>query len=146
MNPDWIDGLAGGALIGGAAGLLLLGSGRIAGISGIAGGLIEDLVRGLPGGRAGRLMSLENLLFLAGMILAPAVWLALGGAGDVTVKADAPTLIAAGLLVGFGARLGSGCTSGHGVCGAARLSRRSLAAMGVFMTAAIATVAVLRLV
>ncbi|SFI27289.1 YeeE/YedE family protein [Albimonas pacifica] len=145
MNPDWILGLLGGALIGAASGLLLLGSGRIAGISGIAGGLIEDLMRGLPGGRAGRLLTAENALFLLGMILAPALYLGLGGVKEIVVEADAPTLIVAGLLVGFGARLGSGCTSGHGVCGAARLSRRSLTAMGVFMGAAIATVALGRL-
>ena len=146
MTPDWISGLLGGALIGAASGLLLLGSGRIAGISGIAGGLIEDLMRGLPGGAAGRRLTAENALFLLGLLLAPALYLGLGGVKEIVVEADAPTLIVSGLLVGFGARLGSGCTSGHGVCGAARLSRRSLAAMGVFMGAAIATVALGRLV
>ena len=146
MTPDWISGLLGGALIGAASGLLLLGSGRIAGISGIAGGLIEDLMRGLPGGAAGRRLTAENALFLIGLLLAPALYFGLGGVKEIMVEADAPTLIVSGLLVGFGARLGSGCTSGHGVCGAARLSRRSLAAMGVFMGAAIATVALGRLV
>ncbi len=146
MTPDWIFGLLGGALIGAASGLLLLGSGRIAGISGIAGGLIEDLMRGLPGGRAGRLLSAENGLFLLGMILAPALYWGLGGVKEIVVEADAPTLIVSGLLVGFGARLGSGCTSGHGVCGSARLSLRSMAAMGVFMGAAIVTVALGRLI
>ncbi|MDF2232769.1 YeeE/YedE thiosulfate transporter family protein [Albimonas sp. CAU 1670] len=145
MSPDWILGLLGGALIGAASGLFLLGSGRIAGISGIAGGLVEDLMKGLPGGRAGRLLTAENLLFLVGMALAPALYFLVGGAKEIVVEADAPTLIVAGLLVGFGARLGSGCTSGHGVCGSARLSLRSMAAMGVFMTAAIVTVAVGRL-
>tara|TARA_B100002003_G_C14032657_1_gene497742 strand:+ start:110 stop:550 length:441 start_codon:yes stop_codon:yes gene_type:complete len=146
MTPDWISGLLGGALIGAASGLLLLGSGRIAGISGIAGGLIEDLMRGLPGGAAGRRLTAENALFLLGLLLAPALYLGLGGVKEIVVEADAPTLIVSGLLVGFGARLGSGCTSGHGVCGAARVSRRSLAAMGMFMGAAIATVALGRLV
>jgi len=146
MTPDWISGLLGGALLGAASGLLLLGSGRIAGISGIAGGLIEDLMRGLPGGAAGRRLTAENALFLLGLLLAPALYFGLGGVKEIGVEADAPTLIVSGLLVGFGARLGSGCTSGHGVCGAARLSRRSLAAMGVFMGAAIATVALGRLV
>lgn len=146
MTPDWISGLLGGALIGAASGLLLLGSGRIAGISGIAGGLIEDLMRGLPGGAAGRRLTAENALFLLGLLLAPALYLGLGGVKEIAVEADAPTLIVSGLLVGFGARLGSGCTSGHGVCGAARVSRRSLAAMGMFMGAAIATVALGRLV
>ena len=68
MTPDWISGLLGGALIGAASGLLLLGSGRIAGISGIAGGLIEDLMRGLPGGAAGRRLTAENALFLLGAL------------------------------------------------------------------------------
>ena len=146
MNPDWIDGLIGGALIGGAAGLLLLGAGRIAGISGILGGLLDSLVQGLPGGAAARRLASENALFLLGLVLAPLVYLALGGVKEIVVEADAPTLIAAGLLVGVGTRMGSGCTSGHGVCGAARLSPRSLVAMGVFMAAAIVTVALSRLV
>ncbi|WP_339948466.1 YeeE/YedE family protein [uncultured Albimonas sp.] len=146
MTPDWISGLLGGALIGAASGLLLLGAGRIAGVSGMVGGLIEDLARGLPGGRAGRRPSAETALFLLGLTLAPALYLSLGGIREIVVEASAPTLIVSGLLVGFGTRLGSGCTSGHGVCGAARLSRRSLAAMGVFMAAAVATVALGRLV
>lgn len=146
MTPDWISGLLGGALISAASGLLLLGAGRIAGISGMVGGLIEDLARSLPGGRAGRWPSAETALFLLGLTLAPALYLSLGEIREIVVAASAPTLIVSGLLVGFGTRLGSGCTSGHGVCGAARLSRRSLAAMGVFMAAAVATVALGRLV
>ncbi|MGR3783249.1 MAG: YeeE/YedE family protein, partial [Albimonas sp.] len=94
----------------------------------------------------GRRLTAENALFLLGLLLAPALYLGLGGVKEIVVEADAPTLIVSGLLVGFGARLGSGCTSGHGVCGAARVSRRSLAAMGMFMGAAIATVALGRLV
>ena len=144
MTPDWISGLLGGALIGAASGLLLLGSGRIAGISGIAGGLIEDLMRGLPGGAAGRRLTAENALFLLGLLLAPALYLGLGGVKEIVVEADAPTLIVSGLLVGFGARLGSGCTSGHGVCGNARLSPRSMVATVTFMITCGITVYVIR--
>lgn len=145
MPPDWIDGLLGGALIGASAGMLLLGAGRIAGVSGIAGGLVD---RALSGGGDGpaRRVTAENALFVLGLMLAPAVYALLGGRIALDFVAGGPALIAAGLLVGFGARLGSGCTSGHGVCGAARLSRRSLAAMGVFMATAAATVALGRLV
>ncbi|MEC9434269.1 MAG: YeeE/YedE family protein [Pseudomonadota bacterium] len=146
MSPDWIDGLLGGALIGASAGMLLLGAGRIAGVSGIAGGLVDRaLSRGHDDPAARRVMA-ENALFVLGLLLAPAVYALLGGRIALDFVAGGPALIAAGLLVGFGARLGSGCTSGHGVCGAARLSRRSLAAMGVFMATAAATVALGRLV
>lgn len=141
MNPDWLNGLLGGAMIGAAAGLFLLGNGRIAGISGIAGGLLDDVARGLPGGRSARRLAGENALFVLGLLLAPLLYAALGGTIDIVVSRDLGLLTAAGVLVGFGARLGSGCTSGHGVCGAARLSRRSMVAMGTFMAAAIATVA-----
>jgi hypothetical protein len=141
MHPDWIDGLLGGAMIGAAAGLFLLGAGRIAGISGIIGGLLDAASRGLPGGRAARGAALENALFVLGLLVSPLLYFALGGRIEIVVTPHLGLLAAAGLLVGFGARLGSGCTSGHGVCGAARLSRRSLAAMGTFMAVAIATVA-----
>ncbi len=144
MNPDWIDGLIGGGLIGAAAGLLLLADGRIAGISGIAGGLVDGLARGLP--RPALPSLSENALFVLGLLLAPLLFLGLGGEIAIVAPASPPLLIAAGLLVGFGARLGSGCTSGHGVCGAARLSPRSLAAMATFMGAAIAAVALSRLI
>ncbi len=144
MHPDWIDGLVGGGLIGAAAGLLLLTCGRIAGISGLAGGLVDGLAHGLP--RPARPLLSENALFVLGLLLAPLPFLALGGDIAIVVTPQIPLLVAAGLLVGFGARLGSGCTSGHGVCGAARLSPRSLAAMGAFMAAAIVTVALSRLI
>ncbi|MGM0584500.1 MAG: YeeE/YedE family protein [Pseudomonadota bacterium] len=141
MNPDWMNGLLGGAMIGAAAGLFLLGNGRIAGVSGIAGGLLDDLARGLPSGRHGRRLAGENALFVLGLMLSPLLYFALGGAKEIAVTGDTGLLVAAGLLVGFGSRLGSGCTSGHGVCGSARLSRRSMAAMATFMGAAILTVA-----
>lgn len=119
--------LAGGALIGAAALLLWLTLGRIAGISGI--------LAGAAGPDRG-----WRLAFLAGLIGAPIAWVALAGAPALHIAAGPVTLVAAGLLVGFGTRLGSGCTSGHGVCGLARLSPRSIAATGIFMATAAATV------
>lgn len=127
--------LAGGALIGLAASLLMLGNGRIAGISGILGRL-------LPPWQEADADRLPRLAFLVGLIAAP---LLLAWSGAVTLP---PTLLpggtalmaAAGLLVGVGTTLGAGCTSGHGVCGLARLSKRSLVATLVFMGAAIVTV------
>lgn len=143
MPQDWLNGLLGGALIGAAAGVYLLGAGRIAGISGIAGATLDGLVEGLPP----RLRAAwsESALFVLGLVLSPLLYFALGGEIEIRAEAGVPALIAAGLLVGFGARLGSGCTSGHGVCGGARLSRRSLAAMGTFMGVAVAVVALGRL-
>jgi uncharacterized protein len=125
----------GGALIGLSAVLLMLLTGRIAGISGIFGGLLnpDSSDRGW------------RIAFIAGLILAPllAGWI---GQGMPTPQLPASwtVIIAAGLLVGFGARLGGGCTSGHGICGVARLSGRSIAATVIFMLTAIATVAITR--
>ncbi|ABY29546.1 YeeE/YedE family protein [Methylorubrum extorquens] len=125
----------GGVMIGGAAALFLLLNGRIAGISGILGGLLAPPSRE-TGWRAA---------FLAGVVLAPLVYAGFGGSlPPVTVDASFPLLVVAGLLVGFGARLGAGCTSGHGVCGIGRGSPRSLAATGTFMAVAILTVFVTR--
>jgi hypothetical protein len=127
--------LAGGALIGLGSTLLMLANGRIAGISGIAGGLLQPA----PGEIGWR------VAFLVGLILGPA---AVGLAGGVvpvpTFQTDTLGMIAAGLLVGFGTRLGAGCTSGHGVCGLARLAPRSLVATLTFMGVAVATVFVVR--
>ncbi|KMO33317.1 YeeE/YedE family protein [Methylobacterium tarhaniae] len=130
-----VSALVGGAMIGTSAALLLLLNGRVAGISGILGGLLAPLTRE-TGWRAA---------FLAGLVLAPPVYAGMGGSlPPVTVEASFPLLALAGLLVGFGARLGSGCTSGHGVCGLGRLSPRSLAATGTFMAVAVLTVLVIR--
>ena len=126
-----IGGLLGGALIGSAAALLLAFHGRIAGISGILGGLITARERSERSWR---------LAFLVGLITGPALYRLFYGALPLQLKADVPTLLAAGVLVGFGTRLGSGCTSGHGVCGLARLSPRSLMATITFMSLGIATV------
>ena len=130
----WASALAGGVLIGLAAVLLLWSIGRIAGISGIATGAIE----GARGDRAWR------LAFLAGLMLAGAIALQFVPAPPRTQTAPVPLLLAAGFLVGFGTRLGSGCTSGHGVCGLGRLSRRSFAAVATFVGFAMATTFIVR--
>ncbi len=130
--------LAGGVLIGVAAAILVLGLGRIAGISGIVGNLLQASTwRSAPqwGWR---------LMFVLGIVAAPVVWQLFAPLPQVTMPDSPLLLIAAGLLVGFGTRLGSGCTSGHGVCGLSRLSLRSLAATLVFMATGVATVFVLR--
>jgi uncharacterized membrane protein YedE/YeeE len=123
--------LIGGFMIGASASLLLLLNGRIAGISGILGGLLSR-----PPGESG-----WRIAFLAGLFIAPLVYVSFGGVlPHVTLNAPDGILVAAGLLVGFGARLGAGCTSGHGVCGIGRGSPRSLAATATFMATAILTV------
>lgn len=139
MHIDWTHftpwtSLAGGLLIGAAAAIFLLFSGRIAGISGILGGLL----RPAKGDVAWR------LAFLAGLLLAPLIYRLLGPLPETRVDADTATLVAAGLLVGIGTRYGGGCTSGHGVCGIARLSPRSLVATACFMAAGFATVFLVR--
>lgn len=130
-----VTALAGGVLIGLGAVLLMLANGRIAGISGIVGGLADQA----PGEVGWR------LAFLAGLVLGPLVVAAFTGAlPAVHVDAAGPVVVVAGLLVGVGTRLGSGCTSGHGVCGLARLSPRSLTATVTFMATAAAVVFVVR--
>ncbi|AJC18219.1 YeeE/YedE family protein [Pandoraea sputorum] len=126
--------LAGGVLIGIAAVWLMLSAGRIAGISGIAGGLLRP--------RAGDVA--WRVAFIVGLMAAPWVYRAVAIVPEVQVEASAATLVAAGLLVGFGTRLGSGCTSGHGVCGLSRLSWRSLVATLCFMATGFLTVYVVR--
>jgi uncharacterized protein len=130
-----ISAAIGGALIGLAAVLLMLLTGRIAGVSGILGGCLK-----LDSGDKG-----WRVAFIAGLILAP---LSAQLAGVPVPYPEMPSswavIVAAGLLVGFGARLGGGCTSGHGVCGIARLSPRLLAATGIFMGVAVAVVALTR--
>jgi uncharacterized membrane protein YedE/YeeE len=135
MAPfDPLSAAVGGALIGLAATLLMLLTGRIAGISGILGDLLE---RG-SSDRAWR------LAFAAGLIAAPLV-LALGGHALADPVMPSSIIIAiAGLLVGIGTRLGSGCTSGHGICGISRLSPRSIAATVTFMVVAMLVVAIMR--
>ena len=126
--------LAGGALIGIAVAMFALLNGRIAGISGIVGGLLTP-ARGDVAWRAA---------FVIGLGAAPLVYGLLAAVPALHIEAGSGTLVAAGLLVGIGARYGSGCTSGHGVCGLSRPSPRSLAATAAFMGAGFATVFVLR--
>lgn len=142
MNIDWTHftpwmSLAGGLLLGVASAAFILLNGRILGISGIVGGLLSP--------RAGDIA--WRIAFVLGVLAAPATLALLAPAGWLTeARIDASTLavVAAGLLVGYGTRLGSGCTSGHGVCGLSRLSPRSLVATGTFMAAGFATVYALR--
>ena len=131
-----LPAVAGGLLIGSAAGLLLLLSGSIAGVSGMAARALGIADKGPPWLQAvGFVLGLQG----GALIVAAAV-----GAPAVTITSSFPLLAAGGLLVGFGTRLGNGCTSGHGVCGLARLSPRSIAATATFMSAGIATVFIVR--
>jgi len=139
MTIDWahftpLPALAGGVLIGLAAAWLLLVDGRILGASGMLGGLIPP--------RAGDWAC--RAAALIGLILSPLVPRQVFAVAPPSIAASPPILIVASLLVGFGTRLANGCTSGHGVCGLSRLSRRSFAAVAVFMAAGFATVFVVR--
>lgn len=128
--------VAGGLLIGLAAALLLILSGRIAGVSGMAASAFGIADKGPPWSQA--------VAFVVGLPLGAWLMAAFVRAPQIDVTASVPLLIAAGLLVGFGTRLGNGCTSGHGVCGLARLSNRSIAATGTFMAARFFTVLLAR--
>ncbi|GAC1691229.1 MAG: YeeE/YedE family protein [Candidatus Dormibacteraceae bacterium] len=131
----WFLAALGGILIGLAAVLLMSGLGRIAGVSGIAGGLVTRRGGDWP----------WRLAFVIGLVsAAPLRLLVSGESGVGAPQVGWPWMALAGLLVGLGTRLGSGCTSGHGVCGIARFSPRSLAATATFMALGIATVAVVR--
>ena len=139
MTIDWQhftpwSALAGGALIGLAAAMFVLLNGRIAGISGVLGGLLNP-TRGDIGWR---------IAFVAGLVGAPLVYRLFGALPMPQIDAGTGALMLAGLLVGVGTRYGAGCTSGHGVCGLSRLSPRSLSATLVFMGAGFATVFVAR--
>jgi uncharacterized membrane protein YedE/YeeE len=134
-NLTPLSGLIGGALIGLASALLMLLTGRIAGISGIFGGLLPLRATDRD----------WRLAFIAGLIAAPLLATLFGTPLPKPVMPASLAVIAvAGLMVGFGSRMGGGCTSGHGVCGVARLSARSLVATAIFMAVAIATVAIVR--
>ena len=135
MNGAWQAALAGGVLIGLSATLLLWLNGRIAGVSGIANGVLFP--------RAGDVS--WRVAFLLGLVVAAGLYMALVP-GALLPRGDFPHggLVVAGLLVGFGTRMGNGCTSGHGVCGLGRFSLRSLVAVLVFMATAIATTFLVR--
>ena len=139
MTIDWLHftpwaSLAGGILIGLATALLLLANGRVAGISGILGGLL----------RPSRGDITWRVTFILGLFVAPLVWLTMGAMPPAQIDHSPALLAAAGLLVGIGTRFGSGCTSGHGVCGIARLSPRSLLATVCFLAAGFVTVFIVR--
>jgi hypothetical protein len=139
MHIDWVhftpwSALAGGLFIGLAAAWLLLVDGRILGASGILGGLVTP--------RRGDII--WRLALIPGLIVSPTLASVLFGTVGAGVSAEIPTLIVAGFLVGFGTRLGKGCTSGHGVCGLARLSPRSAAATAAFMASGFLTVFITR--
>jgi uncharacterized membrane protein YedE/YeeE len=139
MNIDWLHftpwaSLAGGILIGLATALLLLANGRVAGISGILGGVL----------RPSRGDIAWRVTFILGLFVAPLAWLTMGAMPPAQIDHSPALLTVGGLLVGIGTRFGSGCTSGHGVCGIARLSPRSLLATACFVAAGFVTVFVVR--
>ena len=139
MSVDWASftaasAAAGGALIGLAVALLLLVNGRVAGVSGIVGGVLRPR-RGDVGWR---------LAFVAGLVAAPIAYTLVRTMPPIGFDVSMPSIGLAGLLVGIGTRYGAGCTSGHGICGISRLSPRSIAATLCFMAAGIATVFVTR--
>lgn len=121
--------LVGGLLLGASTVILLLGIGRIAGISGIVSSVLKP-----------KHIEMWQVLFIAGLIFSPLLYSLARPLADIEITTSLPLLIGAGLLVGFGTRLGSGCTSGHGICGNARLSPRSMAATITFMLSGIVTV------
>jgi len=139
MTVDWINftpwsSLTGGALIGLAASLFAVGNGRIAGISGLIGSVLQRGSEGVS----------EKALFLLGLLVAPLLWGLFAVLPLIEFQSGWLGLILAGVLVGVGTRYGSGCTSGHGVCGLSRLSPRSMAATLCFMFSGFVTVFVLR--
>lgn len=139
MMIDWThftpwSSLAGGALIGLAATLFILMNGRIAGISGVIGGLLRPVNGDV----------LWRVSFVAGLVVAPLLFQTSFALPAVDINAGTATLIVAGLLVGVGTRYGSGCTSGHGVCGLSRRSPRSLVATTLFMASGFLTVFIVR--
>ncbi len=139
MNVDWLNftpwsSLAGGVLIGLAASLFVVANGRIAGISGLIGSLLQRGSEGVS----------EKALFLVGLLISPLVWGLFATLPQIEFQSGWFGLIVAGVLVGIGTRYGSGCTSGHGVCGISRLSPRSMVATICFMFSGFATVFILR--
>ena len=139
MMIDWNNftpwtSLAGGLMIGIATVLFLVFNGRIAGISGIVGGLLTPATGDIA----------WRLAFVGGLVLSPLVFSSIAPLPQVHIEAGYPVLILAGLLVGIGTRYGSGCTSGHGVCGLSRRSPRSMVATAAFMFAGFVTVYIVR--
>ena len=139
MNVDWLNftpwsSLAGGVLIGLAASLFVVANGHISGICGLIGSLLQRGSEGVS----------EKALFLVGLLISPLVWGLFATRPQIELQSGWFGLIVAGVLVGIGTRYGSGCTSGHGVCGISRLSPRSMVATICFMFSGFATVFILR--
>lgn len=139
MLIDWnnftpMTALAGGALIGVASAMFVLFNGRIAGITGILGGLLRPKLRDIG----------WRLAFIIGLVAAPFIWLLFAPLPAIQIDASNTLLAIAGLIVGIGTRYGSGCTSGHGVCGISRLSPRSIVATLAFMATGVITVYIVR--
>lgn len=139
MLIDWnnftpMTALAGGALIGVASAMFVLFNGRIAGITGILGGLLRPKLRDIG----------WRLAFIIGLVAAPFIWLLFAPLPAIQIDASNNLLAIAGLIVGIGTRYGSGCTSGHGVCGISRLSPRSIVATLAFMATGVITVYIVR--
>jgi uncharacterized membrane protein YedE/YeeE len=132
---SWINALIGGVMIGGAGALFLLGNGRIMGASGIVGGLIDG---------SGRSNMTERLVFVAGLIGAPALLGMFKTLPATNATSNLVLVVIAGLLVGIGTRMGSGCTSGHGVCGMSRLSLRSILSTLCYIGAGVITIVLAR--
>ena len=132
---DWMYGLIGGLMIGGAAALFLLANGRIMGASGLIGGVVDG---------SGRSNLSERLAFLGGLVGVPFLVVLVRGAPETGVTTNVAALVAAGLLVGIGTRLANGCTSGHGVCGISRFSFRGIMATLVYLVAGGLSVIVFR--
>lgn len=124
MQAEWIQGLAGGLLIGLAGAMFLLVNGRILGPSGILGGLVD----GTGGDNRD-----ERFAFITGLAVVPAILAFVAGGASTHITGNMSVIVVAGLLVGIGTRLANGCTGGHGVCGIARLSPRGIVATGVFI-------------
>lgn len=144
MRIDWNlftpwSALTGGLLIGLATALYLLGNGRVAGIAGLVASPLRAVLA-----KASLVPERTRLLFIGGLLLAPWVWRLFSPLPSISVDVGPAGLVAAGLFVGIGVRMGNGCTSGHGVCGLSRLSLRSLVNVLAFMGAGFATVFLLR--
>ncbi len=136
ISMTWLYGFLGGLLIGTAGLLFLLINGKIMGVSGIVGGILQ---------RSTKIVRLEGVAFLVGLILTPFILSFFIRLPETNASHSLWLLVIAGVLVGLGTRMGSGCTSGHGVCGIARFSRRSIIATGIFMSVGIFTVLLIRL-
>lgn len=126
VEPDWINGLIGGFIIGIAGAVFLLGNGRVMGASGILGSSVDGSARG---------QLAENIAFILGLVGLPAGLIAMGYIKTTNATENTLVLIAAGLCVGFGTRIANGCTSGHGVCGISRFSLRGIVATVFYIMA-----------